>query len=81
MVVEVEGNIGSGKSTLTGLMSQYLNSELQDSSFSSVFGEKVNNRFLSAFYSKTKHYAFAFQMYMLTTRLYQIDEGSRQVEL
>jgi len=47
----------------------------------SVFGELINNDFLGAFYSDSKRYGFAFQMYMLTTRLYQIDEASRQAKL
>jgi deoxyadenosine/deoxycytidine kinase len=46
----------------------------------SVFGELINNDFLGAFYSDSKKYGFAFQMYMLTTRLYQIDEAARQAK-
>jgi len=80
LVIEVEGNIGSGKSTLTEAMKRHINAENEDNEFSAVFGEKVNNTFLGAFYSNCKRFSFAFQMYMLTTRLYQMDESSRQAK-
>lgn len=43
-------------------------------------GEEVNQTFLAAFYNDTKRYGFAFQMFMLSSRLYQIDEASRQAK-
>jgi deoxyadenosine/deoxycytidine kinase len=79
-VIEVEGNIGSGKSTLTHNLSQLALDEASESDFSVVHGEKVNPVFLKAFYENSQQYAFAFQMYMLTTRLYQIDEAHRQAD-
>lgn len=93
-VIEVEGNIGSGKSTLTNNLSRFAQAEATavalaqaatdgaatvEEEYSVVHGEKVNAVFLKAFYENLTQYAFAFQMYMLTTRLYQIDEASRQV--
>lgn len=78
MVVEVEGNIASGKSTLTLAIKKLLNTPKNERS--EVFAEQVNNTFLGAFYSDTKRFSFAFQMYMLTTRLYQVDEASRQAK-
>jgi len=54
------------------------NINTSDQKWCSVFGEKVNPTFLSAFYRESKRYSFAFQMYMLTTRLSQMDEGFRQ---
>ncbi len=45
-----------------------------------MHGEKVNTEFLKAFYDNSSKYAFAFQMYMLTTRLYQMDESTRQAD-
>lgn len=83
LLIEVEGNIGSGKSTLTKRMSDLANRDNEkcaidaNSVISTVFSEKVNHEFLSAFYTSTKKYAFAFQMYMLTTRIYQMDEAHR----
>jgi len=78
LVVEVEGNLGSGKSTVLRKLHESLNQ--QEPGMCSVFGELINNDFLGAFYSNSKKYGFAFQMYMLTTRLYQIDEASRQAK-
>ena len=40
--------------------------------------EKVNDVFLKTFYGDMKRFAFAFQTYMLATRLYQLDESDRQ---
>lgn len=77
LVVEVEGNIGSGKSTLLNKMHQYFNGQPGEN-MCEKFGEIVNNDFLGAFYSQPKKYGFAFQMYMLTTRLYQMQESARQ---
>jgi thymidine kinase/deoxynucleoside kinase len=77
IVVEVEGNIGSGKSTLTGMLKNWIDSKL-GAEHVSCFGEKVNNAFLKAFYANPKRFSFAFQMYMLTTRLYQMEESYRQ---
>jgi deoxyadenosine/deoxycytidine kinase len=80
VVIEVEGNIGSGKSTLTRLMKEVVNKDHSDEKACSVFFETINNDFLGAFYSNIKRYSFAFQMYMLTTRMYQMDEGYRQAD-
>lgn len=35
---------------------------------------------MAAFYTETKRFSFAFQMYMLTTRLYQMEEATRQAK-
>lgn len=78
LVVEVEGNIASGKSTLTLAIKKLLNTAKLERT--EVFAEQVNNTFLGAFYNDTKRFSFAFQMYMLTTRLYQVDEASRQAK-
>jgi len=76
-VIEIEGNIGSGKTTLGKLLMNFMNSECKTADCL-MFSEKVHDTFLSAFYGNPKRYAFAFQMYMLTTRLYQIDNGYRE---
>jgi deoxyadenosine/deoxycytidine kinase len=76
--VEVEGNLGSGKSTVLRKLHESINHH--EPGVCSVFGELINNDFLGAFYGNTKKYGFAFQMYMLTTRLYQIDEAARQAK-
>lgn len=80
--IEVEGNIGSGKSTLTNnlfkLALDTAKTSLNDDEFSFVHGEKVNHTFLKMFYENPTTYAFAFQLYMLTTRIFQMDEAYRQ---
>jgi len=67
LVIEVEGNIGSGKSTLTDALRRVVN-ESDERKPCVVHGEKVNARFLATYYGDMKRYAFAFQAYMLTTR-------------
>jgi thymidine kinase/deoxynucleoside kinase len=79
LVIEVEGNIGSGKSTVTKAMKSVMNNHSQENT-SEVFFETINNAFLAAFYTETKRFSFAFQMYMLTTRLYQMEEATRQAK-
>jgi deoxyadenosine/deoxycytidine kinase len=78
LCIEVEGNIGSGKSTLTKKIKNFVNESHPESS--EVFAETVNNSFLGAFYGDTKRFSFAFQMYMLTTRIYQMEEAARQAK-
>jgi deoxyadenosine/deoxycytidine kinase len=56
------------------------NERLEDSKSTEVFFETINNDFLAAFYQDTKRFSFAFQMYMLTTRLYQMEEACRQAQ-
>jgi deoxyadenosine/deoxycytidine kinase len=85
LVVAVEENIGCGKSTLTRALHDVdqetvargvLNGEV--SSQVSVFPEQMNDLFLSSFYEYPAAYAFAFQMYTLTTRIHELNEAWRQ---
>ena len=84
IVVEIEGNIASGKSTLTRMIRDYMNDGevpcLKEFPTMTVFGEQVNQDFLGKFYTQKAKYGFAFQMYMLTTRLYQMQEAARQAK-
>ena len=79
-VIEVEGNIGCGKSTLTSHLHKLIGLESGDETLPVLHGEKVNHTFLKAFYDEPQRLAFAFQMYMLTTRIYQMDEAHRQAK-
>jgi deoxyadenosine/deoxycytidine kinase len=79
MCIELEGNIGCGKTTMSKYMAAALD-EAQEGQ-THVFAETVDETFLAAFYNDTKRFAFAFQMYMLTTRLSQIQEASRLARL
>jgi len=71
LVVEVEGNIGSGKSHLVKRLAQAGGGRVMR------FMEHNNQVFLKAFYDSPQQYGFAFQMYMLTTRLQQHDDAAR----
>jgi deoxyadenosine/deoxycytidine kinase len=55
IVVECEGNISSGKSTLLRDMCRLRNDAL-------AYAEPVHETFLGAMYADPKQYAFAFQM-------------------
>lgn len=70
LVVEIEGNVGSGKSTLIANLVKQMET-------SQIFAEHVHATFLQAFYENPSRYGFAFQMYMLTTRIYQMEEAAR----
>ncbi|CAE8654916.1 unnamed protein product, partial [Polarella glacialis] len=69
----VEGNICSGKTTL----SKHLLEALADSDFTSqpsdVFLESDPKCLLKLLYGDPKRYAFAFQTYMLSTRMASMD--------
>jgi len=65
ITLEIEGSIGSGKSTLAKALVKHRGGE--------VLPETVNEPLLEAFYAAPKEFAFAFQLYMLQTRLHQMD--------
>jgi len=69
--IVLEGNICAGKSTIC----KHIRKELGDSSV--LQSELTEDKFLSAFYQNMQHFAFPFQMFMLTTRLFQANEGRR----
>lgn len=79
LVIQIEGNIASGKSTLAKELKK-LFQQSHDSKQLVCFDEPVCNPFLAAFYKDPKKYGFAFQAYMLTTRLYQMNESNRQAQ-
>ena len=70
-VVELEGCIGSGKSTLSKKLKQAEKEKTGNDVV--IMEEHVNETFLGAFYKEVQRFAFSFQMYMLTTRLHQMD--------
>lgn len=70
-VIEFEGNLGVGKSTLLRQLETLSDDHV-------VFYEQVNPDFLHAFYKHPKKFSFAFQMYMLVSRIYQMNEAARQ---
>merc|ERR1712010_7074 len=71
--VVLEGNICAGKSTLCSLLQK----GLTGSTPVRVQSELTEENFLTAFYGNMKKFGFAFQMFMFSTRVFQVDEGSR----
>jgi len=71
MHIAVAGNIGSGKTTLTGLLSKHFKWK--------PFYESVdNNPYLNSFYEDMQRWSFNLQIYFLSTRLKQIIEIQQQ---
>lgn len=77
LIVSIEGNIGSGKSTILSLLKKYLNDNDNDNI---IFlqepvdeWEKIKdsngNTILTKFYEDQKKYSFAFQMMAYISRL------------
>lgn len=76
-VISLEGNIGVGKSTLAELLERsegkftLTDWEHGKEKFIHVYKEPTNQKFLKIFYDNPDKYAFAFQLSMVKTRLYQ----------
>jgi deoxyadenosine/deoxycytidine kinase len=65
MHIAVAGNIGSGKTTLTGLMSKYLG-------WQPHYEDVDTNPYLSSFYEDMQRWSFNLQIYFLNSRFRQI---------
>ena len=65
MHIAVAGNIGSGKTTLTGLVSKHLGYE-------AVYENNANNPYINSFYEDMRRWSFNLQIYFLHTRFKQI---------
>ena len=66
-IIQIEGNISSGKSTLT--------SDIANRSFgTSLVQEEIDHSFLNLFYKEPVKYGFAFQTYMLSVRLGELEK-------
>lgn len=77
MFVAVAGNIGSGKSSLTRLLSDHLG-------WTPLFESVDDNPYLSDFYGDMKRWSFALQVYFLSNRFRShkaITEGQASVVL
>ena len=75
LFVAVAGNIGSGKSTLTKLLSRHFNWE-------PYFESVDDNPYLSDFYADMKRWSFQLQVYFLSKRFLnqkQILESERSI--
>ncbi len=65
MHIAIAGNIGTGKTTLTRLLSKHYG-------WSSQFEDVEDNPYLSDFYNDMKRWSFNLQVYFLNTRFEQI---------
>ena len=65
MHIAIAGNIGSGKTTLTGLLSKHFG-------WKAHYEEVDNNPYISSFYYDMQRWSFNLQIYFLTSRFRQI---------
>lgn len=65
MHIAIVGNIGAGKTTLTGLLAKHYGSE-------ALYEAVENNPYLEDFYSDMKRWSFNLQIYFLNSRFQQI---------
>lgn len=63
----IEGNIGSGKTTLANLLSTHYNARL-------VLEEFADNPFLPKFYENKEQYAFPLELFFMAERYKQLKE-------
>jgi len=67
MHIAIAGNIGSGKTTLTGLLAKHYG-------WDAHYENADNNPYLDDFYSDMQHWSFNLQIYFLNERFGQIQE-------
>jgi deoxyadenosine/deoxycytidine kinase len=72
--ITVEGNIGAGKTTLAGLLSEKLNARL-------VLEEFADNPFLAKFYDNPSQYAFSVELFFMAERFKQLKDLLSQQDL
>jgi deoxyadenosine/deoxycytidine kinase len=72
--ITIEGNIGAGKTTLAGLLSEKLNARL-------VLEEFADNPFLAKFYENPAQYAFSVELFFMAERFKQLKDLLGQQDL
>lgn len=65
--ITIEGNIGSGKTTLAHLLSKHFNARL-------ILEEFADNPFLPKFYENKQQYAFPLELFFMAERYKQLKE-------
>ena len=65
--ITIEGNIGSGKTTLAGLLAKHYNARL-------ILEEFADNPFLPKFYENKEQYAFPLELFFMAERYKQLKE-------
>ncbi len=72
--IAIEGNIGSGKTTLATMLSQHFNARL-------ILEEFEDNGFLPKFYDEPERYAFPLELSFLADRYKQLKQTLLQGDL
>ena len=67
MHIAVAGNIGSGKTTLTGMLAKHFGWE-------AMYESEENNPYLASFYEDMQRWSFNIQVYFLNSRFRQVIE-------
>ncbi len=70
MQIAIAGNIGSGKTTLTGLLAKHYG-------WTPKYEEVIDNPYLSDFYEDMQRWSFNLQVYFLNKRLAGIVESNK----
>lgn len=73
MHIAIAGNIGSGKTTLTGLLAKHYK-------YAPQYEDVDTNPYLTSFYEDMKRWSFNLQIYFLNSRFRQIVELHRQAQ-
>jgi len=73
MHIAIAGNIGSGKTTLTGLLAKHFK-------YTPQYEDVDTNPYLSSFYEDMKRWSFNLQIYFLNSRFRQIVELHRNAQ-
>ena len=63
MYIAIAGNIGSGKTTLTEILTRHYNAK--------AYYEESNNPYIGDFYNDMQRWAFHLQIYFLGSRIQQ----------
>lgn len=72
--IAIEGNIGSGKTSLAGKISEDLNAKL-------ILERFADNPFLPKFYAEPDRYAFSLETSFLADRYHQLSDDLAQLDL
>jgi deoxyguanosine kinase len=67
--ITIEGNIGSGKTSLATMLAKDFNATL-------VLEQFADNPFLPSFYAEPKRYAFALELFFMAERFQQMKENT-----
>ena len=82
MILSIEGNIGSGKSTFLNILNDHLNMEFQFfpenlDSWTNVGGKNIN--LLDLLYSDVERWGFLFNKYVMLSKLEHYDQMRKKI--